>query len=564
MPVPLQPIQLDFSQDIFPATNSNPKIPPQGQKLLPNPPYEINQNQVTQVERDVKLVECNSSCKIPLQRYFRNLPEADILASNEIGRERDVFEEAARRAQWIPVVVAECKRPNGNQIARSAVLIRAKSIIHSTKSQTYLSSCYADLIIKDKHLRVISVYVPCNGDADEMIQMGEWIKRVAYESKEEFIIVGDFNGRTTPTVERCLRRTGFRELVQMRSTFRRKNARTSLDRVFIPPKAPITVDKILFTESSDHATITVSIKASLAYKLPPMSFPPKNFQSDATNFQEIVGAFESNTCRARARPRSTKIKRWEKGIQSRLLKRKNCTDHQEIMTLNNEIKAIRKKIDMYHDDIHKDMASKRLPYNPPHVSDPGSFYNHYRERYNGHDYSHPAAECGSFEEVSSEEVSKAIASMKKNARTTDWSANFLTALKPTQTEAIAREFCSWIRQGIPFRYAVAWIFLVWKPGRRHRHSPKSYRPIAILSLWLKLLHYVYYNKLKAVITKHVRQYDFQYGSGRKSGVAQIHSRAQQWLDGNYDKGVKDEHVVVMADIKAAYDSVSHAMVVQKV
>ena len=96
--MPLQPTKLNFNQKIFPSP-SHHRPPSQGLPLLPNPPNEINQTQVSHVERDVRLVTCNSSCKIDLKRYFDNLPEAEILAANEIGRPKAFFEEAARRAQ---------------------------------------------------------------------------------------------------------------------------------------------------------------------------------------------------------------------------------------------------------------------------------------------------------------------------------------------------------------------------------------------------------------------------------------------------------------------------------
>ncbi|KAJ9446002.1 hypothetical protein DIPPA_04930 [Diplonema papillatum] len=159
-------------------------------------------------------------------------------------------------------------------------------------------------------------------------------------------------------------------------------------------------------------------------------------------------------------------------------------------------------------------------------------------------------------DILSADVKKAIDALKKTARTTDFSATFLTSIRPTEVDIISPQFNSWIAGGIPEKHALSWIFLIRKMGHK-RTSAAGYRPIAIMPLMVKLLHVCLYLKMKHACQQFIKEGNFQYGCGRPDATLEIFQRAQDWLDADDDDD-EDDHAVVIADIEAAYDSVPHA------
>ncbi|KAJ9463787.1 hypothetical protein DIPPA_13405 [Diplonema papillatum] len=164
-------------------------------------------------------------------------------------------------------------------------------------------------------------------------------------------------------------------------------------------------------------------------------------------------------------------------------------------------------------------------------------------------------------DIESADVKKAIDALKKTARTTDFSATFLTTIRPAEIDIVTTQFNRWIAEGIPEKHALSWIFLIRKIGHK-RTSAAGYRPIAIMPLMVKLLHVCLYLKMNHTCQQIIREQNFQFGCGRPDATLEIFQRAQDWLDA--DDGDDDDHAVVIADIEAAYDSVPHTQLLNVV
>ena len=538
-------------------------LPPNHSYTTVNPPY-VNASQ-TRPPTDIKLVGCNSCCKIYLSKYFRLLPKSELLATYEIGQPVEKFREAATRHQWVPVVVASISE-NNCDVARSAILLRANTPCYTTKTGTYHTACYADIKLPTSSIRIISVYVQCNRSGEQMTNLGSWIRKTERESPHDTIIIGDFNVRTTPTVEAVVRGGNYRELVRGRTTFARsKTQRSSLDRVFVQRGCKLNLEQISFTGASDHAALTVNIRQTLANPIPSMQQPPAGFKLGLKELDCIIqGKPEWINVRPAPKPKCPRLWRLSKALQCRLVLRSQHAARKEwdaTANLNRQIKDIRDKMDfLIQGTASNDMQTRRLPYQPPKVENPGVFVEHFRKRFAASEQ-RASGMTGSAISLECDDVSRAIASMRTSSRTTDYSLRFFNNVKDDILQKLTIRFNEWLRCGIPPKESTSWIFLAWKLGSRKRQHPKSFRPVAIMPLLLKILHTALYVRLKEDIYREVREKNFQYGSVRKTGMVEIIYNAQKWLDENYANDLDDEHVVLITDLLAAYDSVPHDGVV---
>ncbi|KAJ9453331.1 hypothetical protein DIPPA_03048 [Diplonema papillatum] len=81
-----------------------------------------------------------------------------------------------------------------------------------------------------------------------------------------------------------------------------------------------------------------------------------------------------------------------------------------------------------------------------------------------------------------------------------------------------------------------------------------------MPLMLKFLHVCVYLKIRDLCIERIKANDFQYGCQRQHATLEILQRAQEWMDG----GDEEDPAVVIADIEAAYDTVPHDKLLEKI
>ncbi|KAJ9442262.1 putative RNA-directed DNA polymerase from transposon X-element [Diplonema papillatum] len=497
-----------------------------------------------------------------LERFFSRLPAADVLAVNEIGREPTIFREYATRAGWTVVVVGTCPYADGHPLARTAILIKKQSLITVSQCYTGYGACSADLQVAGETLRVVSVYVPCHKRDSLTDRLGDWIAQRARDCMTDFAVVGDFNPRTTPQVERRMRRENLQELVRSRTTFSRSNATSSLDRAFVPRRSRWSLSSIRFTGGSDHAVLSLRFDKSL--KRPPaMVYPTKRQTLDQATFSQMLDALDETGARPPPRPRSTKVARLQDALYRRIILRSSA-GAQLKSTLNAEIRSIRKKLDAAGQ--HHKSPNLSSPYQPPMLENPAVFTAFLRNKYQS-DALHPpiilprdAVPIA----LSAEDVSAAIAVIRSTARTADFSPKFLKTMSERTLESTTAELNRWTREGVPARQRVSWIFLFWKGKAMRTSDPRGYRPIAIMPLFAKLQHSALYLKMKPLVQSLVLMHEFQFGCGRQSGAAQVVLHAREWLESEMGSEEDDERLLLLVDVRAAFDSIPHGRLIQTV
>eukprot|EP01063_Lacrimia_lanifica_P019015 TRINITY_DN25_c1_g2_i5.p1 TRINITY_DN25_c1_g2~~TRINITY_DN25_c1_g2_i5.p1 ORF type:complete len:976 (+),score=7.71 TRINITY_DN25_c1_g2_i5:1332-4259(+) len=227
-------------------------------------------------------------------------------------------------------------------------------------------------------------------------------------------------------------------------------------------------------------------------------------------------------------------------------------DASAVTTLTGEIQDIESNIDYLLRGADSVTRNVRTPFQPPLLPDPQPFVTHFEEKYasNGTPSLHTVSAMGQLL-LAADDVVAGARMLKRRARQLDFSARFLDDLPTEAAAGLARCFNEWLADGVPPKYAVAWIFLCLKPGKRSRTSPKSYRPIAILCLLLKLFHATLYHVMRDAMLDFVRDGGFQYGSVSPQGIQEIVTLTEEWVQKS------ENNVALIADLESAYDMIPY-------
>jgi len=270
------------------------------------------------------------------------------------------------------------------------------------------------------------------------------------------------------------------------------------------------------------------------------------------------------------KPRSTRkpthIKRLEAAAANRLHARweaQQANNESGIHRLNAEIKNIREKLDLCARGDHVDpIRPKKIPYPPPMINDPEATLTHFYKRMAATLHRDTSSfHQGQVETISPADVHNAIERLrrKRGSRQIDLPVSVLDEVNNDDINFLCSLFNDWIMQGIPPRFATSWIFLTRKSNKAS--GPTAFRPIAIMTLYTKLLHTSIYTRLKEKAYKVIRDQKFPLSTVNPQAIMEIIENTQSLLEKSGKSCDNDEMAVLMSDIEAAYDSVPHGPLV---
>ena len=108
---------------------------------------------------------------------------------------------------------------------------------------------------------------------------------------------------------------------------------------------------------------------------------------------------------------------------------------------------------------------------------------------------------------------------------------------------------------------IAKVIPVFKSGDKSQFN--NYRPISVLSQFSKILENLFYERLKTYIDKHVLLSDNQYGfrSNRSTSLALL--ELVEKITKSIDDGKYTIYTIQFIDIKKAFDTIDHNILLQK-
>jgi hypothetical protein len=541
---------------------------PHGSSGLPHcseathPPLYHHQNHA------LRIISINSPTKSYLSSILENLPPAEIIMLNEIGRTQAQIIDAITPQGWTLVVTAERCEPKPT--CRSAILIRS-NLPHQVEVRgSNATACYADITLPtaatplSHPLRVMTLYAPNHENTPEMEQMSMWCSHLLRSHPGQVLLAGDFNPRTNRVVEGHFTSDPYlQELVKGRSTFRRASSRTSIDRVYTRRDSTLfALPTLRWIAGADHAALCIEAMAMEESPIPPMRrLKPYGLHlAEVERFDECLDSLPTKPRHTR---KPTHIKRLEAAAADRLQARweaQRAHDDPKINQLNAEIKNIREKLDLCARGDHVDpIRPNKIPYAPPMIDNPEATLTHFYKRMaatlHRDTFSFPQ---GQVETISPVDVRRAIERLrrKRGSRQIDLPVSVLDEVNDDDIKFLCSLFNDWIMHGIPPRFATSWIFLTRKSNKST--GPTAFRPIAIMTLYTKLLHTSIYTRLKEKAYKVIRDQRFQLSTVNPQAIMEIIETTQSLLEKSSDD---DEIAVLMSDIEAAYDSVPHGPLV---
>ena len=162
---------------------------------------------------------------------------------------------------------------------------------------------------------------------------------------------------------------------------------------------------------------------------------------------------------------------------------------------------------------------------------------------------------------SEEEYRKSIATLKNNkaADMDDMLVELLKNLGPKAHKWLhtMRNTC-FIENKIPKIWRQSWIIAILKPGKDSA-IPKNYRPICLLCHTYKLNERLILNRVSPLVEQHLIKEQAGFLPG-KSCTSQLLNLTQHIEDG-YQRGMITG--AAFKDLSAAYDTVNHRILIQK-
>ena len=140
------------------------------------------------------------------------------------------------------------------------------------------------------------------------------------------------------------------------------------------------------------------------------------------------------------------------------------------------------------------------------------------------------------------------------------STKVLQIAAPTVTEPLTKIFNKAIALGqFRLEWKAARVIPIFKKGQRTMLD--NYRPISILPVVSKLLERILYNQLSKYLEKEtiLSEYQFGFRSCYSTATALIHCSNEWYV--NMDRG--HYNLVVFLDIKKAFDTVNHYILLKK-
>ena len=520
---------------------------------------------------DLSVIVVNLPYQHIMEAFFSSIPRANIVLLNEIGRPLSILMPVLQKYGWEVAAKSVV-----DEIPRALVLIRTNGPVTCNASGHTDYACYADLSVDSLTFRAISVYVPTFLPNQPSRLLGNWLSKTAKRSPYDFILGGDFNTNTSPIPATIVHTKRFKELVRMRTTRQLGGLLTSIDRIYVPRnsifrlKAPFS-----WGAFSDHCALRIVCDHQIILNpLPSVARPHSLRQikkTEMNTLKDMTTAFLANTRDPNARRHpSTNLSRLKKALTKRLELRLlaiNDDDQVQITQLNRTIRQIRKKVlHLVLGDDADPVGPVRYPYQPPAALNSREVEHFYKDRFHAIPFALlplPPPLPPITTTFLPEQIQDAAKLLRKNARTTDFSATFLNDLSGAHARTVARSFDEWMTTGIPVEIATSWVFPVRKPGSRGPPKPKHFRPVMILSLFSKLLDTVVANMVKQPIYDYVRKHNFQMASVSKHGMIGIIQSTLDWLQQNprgrhHGHHLDDPYVAVLTDVQSAYDSVDHA------
>eukprot|EP00757_Euglenozoa_sp_SAG-D1_P015657 gene15657-4710_t len=350
--------------------------------------------------------------------------------------------------------------------------------------------------------------------------LAEWIVERVSEYRNRTIVIGDFNVSNVPTVESYLRNTQLVEMVRGRTTFRRKGISTSLDRTFISHDLKATLELHHNSIGSDHSQMIVNIPIERTTWMPIMLHPVPSWKPSATTYEELWTQVKSN---GKEKPRKlipTKIKRLRKAEANLIRARARAKEMNDLTTkdkLNRDLRQLRQKITHLNlgYEAERHVKTTRQAFAPP-LGNREEWRKYFSKKFKEdekpqeEDYLHePTTDT---QTIPVEDLKTAIGSLKKRARTADFSVRFVENLGSKEKCLIAEKYSEWLSTGIPEEKVICLLFPVRKPGKRGQ-GPQLYRPICIMGLEIKLLHHTVYTMLRDTIRQKLKESGFQLAGG---------------------------------------------------
>ncbi|KAJ9440809.1 hypothetical protein DIPPA_32926 [Diplonema papillatum] len=296
---------------------------------------------------------------------------------------------------------------------------------------------------------------------------------------------------------------------------------------------------------------------------PAMGYPAARQSLHQATFPELLDALDASAAAPPPQPRGTKTARLQKALHRRMVARGEA-DVEQRRRLNAEIRCIRRKLDVLA-PLRKS-PNLAAPYQPPLLENPEDFTSFLRKKY-ASDVPQPPVllpRNANPIAISPDDIREAAKAVRPTARTSDFSPKFLLKMEDEAIAATSVELSRWVREGVPERQRVAWVFLFWKGKMLRASDPRGYRPIAIMPLFAKLLHTAVYLKMRPLVLEYVKRCGFQYGCGQRSGAAQVALFAKEWLESDVASNEDDEHLLLLVDVMAAFDSIPHGRLIETV
>eukprot|EP00755_Sulcionema_specki_P009706 Sspe_Gene.44433::Locus_21790_Transcript_1_2_Confidence_0.750_Length_3077::g.44433::m.44433 len=437
-----------------------------------------------------RIVGVNAPSNYSMGRILDIALTADVMALYEVGRTPDDLIQAARVKGWKVIVHDAAQTPT--QRVTAALLLRDSTPVDVKGTGSIRGCAWADVCFEGRMARVASVYIPCSLPLKDQKRASQGLLSVARAARADYCILGDFNVRTSPQASSGLNGLHGREWIQGRTTYIRGYVMSSLDRVYTPRVSRFSLDQVIFRAVSDHAVLNVTWDVAVSRILPAMARPVGHNPIDGCTIDQIDDQMFRNRRVGNERSRPNKVRRLQKAIEERLARRALTQEgSKQRAELNKEIRSLRKAIDVW-DMVGVDPTAKpRYPYRPPQYRNPSELVEYNRLRFLSPAGLTPTPEAVPIT-ITGAMVKSAAQTLRRGARTTDFSARYLDLFTDQSFDTTATAFNQWITlDHIPDRYATSWLIMLKKGGKRG-DAPSHYRYVSIMSLYLKLLHQLAY------------------------------------------------------------------------
>eukprot|EP00757_Euglenozoa_sp_SAG-D1_P019618 gene19618-116_t len=507
---------------------------------------------------------------IPEDQYFDAINyksgeevASQILCSQEINKNLSKFSVLARCHGWEVVVTA------GTQ-DKIVAAIAIKAGMGSQLQLQSAASCYTErgsgaasarFLSPLGVLQIVSVYVNPKEKVGDSTKLARWITDRVQESRDKVVVIGDLNTRQAPTVTAHLNDTELVEMVQSRTTYRKKGMASSLDKAYVSYKLEATLELHHNSSGSDHSQMYLHLPIQRKTWSPKMLHPQRAWKPQASTYAEIWSKAEAQGKEYPRTLRPTKVSRLRKAESKLVIERAVAVGLGDIRLkerLNRNIKDIRKKLSHYTQGpgAERHVACTRQVFVPP-LGDKKQWTDFYKEKFSAK--TEVPVEVYELDEkkipppFTVQQIECASGTLKKRARTKDFAVTHLEHFQEKEKKLICKEFTQWIKSGIPVEKNTGFLFPVRKPNKKGNDPRKGiYRPLCILGLELKLFHHTIYLRVRDETRNVLERDNFQLAGGWcKAGIQKIIMRAIAHLEAAKD------NVVLIADILSAYDTVEH-------